>query len=118
MRRTTVIRYLRTTAFPERARSRRASLLEPYVAYLQKRWDAGCHNGAQLWREVQALGFSGTRRMVANCVVLRRELWLGQPSARGRRPALSKAPAVRLLPATAEGMGHPLPAPRQLVWLL
>jgi transposase len=118
MSRTTVIRYLRTDAFPERAQSRRVSILDPYVAYLQKRWDAGCHNGVHLWREIQALGFPGTRRMVSNWVVLRRELELGRPSAYGRRPALPKEPAVQLLPASAAGVGHPLPAPRQLVWIL
>lgn len=45
--RTTVIRYLRATAFPEHAQARRVSLLDPYVASLQKRWDAGCHNGVK-----------------------------------------------------------------------
>lgn len=118
MSRTTVIRYLRTDAFPERAQSRRVSMLDPYVTYLHKRWDAGCHNGVHLWREIQALGFPGTRRMVSNWVVLHRELELGRPSAYGRRPALPKEPAVRLLPAPAAWVGHPLPAPRQLVWVL
>ena len=56
--------------------------------------------------------------MVSNWVVLRRELELGRPSAYGRRPALPKEPAVRLLPAPAAGGGRPLPAPRQLVWVL
>lgn len=56
--------------------------------------------------------------MVSNWVTLRRELWLGQPSAYGRQTVLPKAPAAGLLPAPAEGMGHSLPAPRQLVWLL
>jgi len=118
MSRTTVSRYLRTATFPERAQSRRVSRLDPYVAYLQKRWDAGCHNGVQLWREMHALGFPGTRRMVSNWVVLRRELEFGCPSATGRRPALPKEPAVRLLSTTAVGAGFPLPAPRQLVWVL
>jgi transposase len=118
MSRATVIRYLRTDTCPERAQPRRVSVLDPYVPYLQKRWDTGCHNGVELWREIQALGFSGTRRMVSNWVVLRRELWLGRPSAYGRRPALPKEPAVRLLPVSAEGAGYRLPAPRQLVWVL
>jgi hypothetical protein len=116
MSRTTVIRYLRTEAFPERAQSRRVSMLDPYVTSLHTRWEAGCHHGVHLWREIQALGFPGTRRLVSNWVVLRRELELGRPSADGRRPALPKAPVVRLLPAPAAGVGHPLPAPRQLVW--
>jgi transposase len=118
MSRTTVSRYLRPDAFPERGQSQRVSLLNPYVAYLHKRWDAGCHHGVQRWRDMHALGFPGTRRMVSNWVVLRRELELGRPSAAGRRPALPKEPAVRLLPAAAAGMGHPLRAPRQLVWVL
>jgi hypothetical protein len=63
-------------------------------------------------------GVPGTRRMVSNGVVLRRELGLVRPSAYGRRPALPKEPAVQRLPVPAERGGHPLPAPRQLVWLL
>jgi hypothetical protein len=118
MSRTTVIRSLRTDAFPERAQSRRVSLLDPYVASRQKRWEVGCHTGAQRWREMHALGVAGTRRMVSNGVVRRRERWLGRPSARGRRPAFAKAPAVHLLPVPDAVGGHPLPAPRQLVWRL
>jgi transposase len=116
--RTTVIRARRPTVCPERAHSRRVSRLDPSVASLHKRWEEGCRHGVQLWREIQALGFAGTRRMVSTWVVRRRELWRGRPSAAGRRPALPKEPAARLLPAPAEGMSRHLPAPRQLVWLL
>jgi hypothetical protein len=101
--------------FPERAQPRRESLLDPSVAYLQKRWDAGCHNGVELWPAIQALGFSGTRRMVSNGVVLRRELERSRPSARGRRPALPKELAMHLPAASAVGGDDRLPAPRQLV---
>jgi transposase len=118
MSRTTVIRSLRTDTFPEHAQSRCVSLLDPYVTYRQKQWDAGCHNGVPLWREIQALGFPGTRRLVSTRVVLRRELELGRPSAAGRRPALPKESAIRLLPAPAAGVGRHLPAPRRLVWVL
>jgi transposase len=115
MSRTTVLRHLRPDTCPERAQSRRVSRLAPYVAYLQKPWDAGCHNGVQLWRAIQALGLPGTRRMVSNGVVLRRELARGRPSAAGRHPALPKESALRLLPAPAARGGRPLPAPRRLV---
>jgi transposase len=117
MSRTTVIRYLHVDGFPERAHSRRASILDPYVTYLQERWEVGCHNGAQLWREIQVLGFEGTRRMASNWVVLRRELLLGRPSQYGRRPALPKQPAADLL-SLHTATSEPLPAPRQLVWVL
>jgi transposase len=66
MSRATVLRYLRTSSFPERAQMRRVSLLDPYVSYLHKRWEEGCRNGVQLWREIQTRGFPGTRRMVSN----------------------------------------------------
>jgi len=56
--------------------------------------------------------------MVSNGGVLCREFELRRPSTYGRRPALPKEPAVRLLPTPAAGVGHPLPAPRQLVWVL
>ena len=88
------------------------------MAYLDKRWEAGCHNGMQLWREIQALGFPGTRRMVSNWVVLRRERWRARPSADGRRPALPKLPVGPRLPASVGALGDSLAAPRQLVWLL
>jgi transposase len=118
MSRTTVIRSLRPDAFPERAQSRRLRLLDPYVAYRQKPWDAGCHNGVQRWRAIHARGFPGTRRMGSNWGGLRRALERGRPSAAGRHPALPKEPAVRLLSATAAGAAPPVPAPRPLVWVL
>jgi transposase len=116
--RTPVIRYLRPDACPARAPSRRASRLDPYVAYLPTRGEAGCQHGVHLWREMQALGFAGTRRMVSHWVGLRRELALGRPSTYGRRPALPKERAIRLRPALAAGGERSLPAPRPLVWVL
>ena len=58
----TVDRFVRAEGFPERqARRPRPTLLTPYAAYLRQRWDAGCHNAAQLWREVREQGFMGER---------------------------------------------------------
>jgi hypothetical protein len=116
--RTTVIRYLRTPVFPERAQPWRESRLDPSAASRQKRWEAGCHNGAERWRAIQARGFSGTRHRVSNGVVRRRELARSRPSPRGRRTAVPKEPAMHRLPASAAGGNSRLPAPRQLVWLL
>jgi transposase len=56
----TVDRFVRAEGFPERqARRPRPTLLTPYTAYLQERWNAGCHNASALWREVRARGFAG-----------------------------------------------------------
>jgi transposase len=116
--RTTVQFYLEQEQFPERAQSRRPSKLDPYAPYLQERWDAGCHNGVLLWREIRERGFSGTRRLVSNWVVLRRERLLGRHSGFGRRPALPEQLTASSQTAP-KGAEHPaLPPPRQLVWVL
>ena len=58
--RTTVGKYLSGGAFPERkTRATPAGSVEPYAEYLRRRWDEGCHNTKQLWRELRDLGFRG-----------------------------------------------------------
>ena len=81
MSRATVIRSRRTSSFPERAQSRRVSLLDPYVSSWHKRWEEGCRNGVPRWCAIQTLGCPGTRRMVSHGVVRRRERSRGRPSA-------------------------------------
>ena len=48
---------------PQR-RLRCGRLLGPYVPYLLDRWNAGCHNAAQLHREIQSQGFPGQGTIV------------------------------------------------------
>ena len=36
-----------------------SSKLRPWLPYLEERWQAGCTNASQLWREIEAKGFSG-----------------------------------------------------------
>ncbi len=58
----TVVRWLAAGAFPERKPRRRPpSPLEPFADYLTQRWEAGCRNAMQLWREVCAQGYHGPR---------------------------------------------------------
>lgn len=68
--RETVGRYIRTGRFPERAARKHASKTDPFTDYLQRRWAEGCHNAAQLARELRARGFAGlycsVRRRVAH----------------------------------------------------
>src|SRR6266487_1448430 len=33
------------------------SRFDAYEAYVMRRWDEGCHNIQQLWREIKALGY-------------------------------------------------------------
>src|SRR5215216_4586195 len=51
----TVYRYKDLTEPPPRpAYKRRASVLDPYVRYLVRRWNEGCHNGKKLYEEQEA----------------------------------------------------------------
>ena len=53
---------------------KRTRMLEPYEPYLKARWAEGCKNGKQLYREIVAHGFPGSRTPVAAFVAqLRRE---------------------------------------------
>jgi transposase len=61
----TVRRYLPAGGFPERHRPRsRPSILDPFIDYLSRRWQEGCHNARQLWREIRTQGFPGSDGMV------------------------------------------------------
>jgi transposase len=55
--RNTVRKYVSAPAFPERqARPARASVLDAYKPYILKRWNEGCHTGAEIWRELEEQG--------------------------------------------------------------
>jgi transposase len=74
--RPTVYRYLAMPQPPERQRSRHRGLLliAPFTSYLRRRWNAGCRNAQQLWRELVAQGHQPARRTVERYVgQLRRE---------------------------------------------
>jgi len=46
----------------------RSPTLQPFVVYLQDRWQAGCHNVSQLHREIVAQGYAGSRSLLAQAV--------------------------------------------------
>ena len=43
---------------------RRPSILQDYEPYLRERWNAGCTNAAELWRELRGRGYPGSCRGV------------------------------------------------------
>lgn len=62
---TTVYKYLRLeesgiTVGANRSRSQ----IDPFVPYLCQRWQDGCHNASQLWREIRDRGYPGSDTMV------------------------------------------------------
>ena len=94
----TVRSYLRAATFPERQRrSPVNSPLTPYKEFILDRWEEGCQNALQLWREAKARGYPGSATAVRDFV-----LPLRQP---GVTPALKR-------------MERAVPSPRTLAWLL
>jgi transposase len=86
--RNTVRRWLRGAA-PNLFRQCR-SILEPHYALLERRWTEGCHNGAQLWRELRRAGFRSGPRVVTEWATRRR--LVGRP---GRSALSIIAPPLR-----------------------
>lgn len=65
----TIRKYLQAEQLPERAkRQPRCSILHPYHPYLRERVQAGCHNAAQLLREIQKQGYKGGATLVRDAV--------------------------------------------------
>jgi len=118
--RQTVRRYIASDQFPEISQKpRQASMLDPYVASLQERWDAGCRTTTQLYRELQALGYGGSIRPLVQWTLLRREEQSESPQQPGRKPARQVELFVGAETAPKVPEGRPkLPGSQSLAWLL
>ena len=67
--RKTIRRWLRRGEFPERKPPHRApAKVSEFAAYLQQRWNEGCHNAYRLYQEICQQGYRGKRSMVARLV--------------------------------------------------
>ena len=66
--RRTVRRWMRSDGFPERKPACRSGAVDAHASYLDLRWQQGCHNAAQLWRELRERGFRGQDSIVRNWV--------------------------------------------------
>ena len=73
MGRGTVAKFLEADSCPFHAEGYNLpSKLDPYLDYLEKRWQAGFQNGMALWRELEGMGFNGSRGIVARWVAKKR----------------------------------------------
>jgi hypothetical protein len=95
--RRTVRRWTRACGFPERKTTRRRSAIDQYRAFLDQRWNEGCHNAAQLWHEMRDLGFHGTDSGVRQWIMRH----YGRENRSSRDPIPPKPPRI---------------SPRQVVW--
>jgi transposase len=77
----TVYRYKDLTEPPPRpAYKRKASVLDPYVPYLVRRWNEGCRNGKRLYREIREQGYANSEEICARFTAqLRRAEARGKP---------------------------------------
>jgi transposase len=66
--RQTAYRYLAMSRPPERKRKheRAPRPIDAYLPYLRHRWEEGCRNASQLWREIRAMGYAQSSRTLAH----------------------------------------------------
>lgn len=117
MSREAVRRYVHADSFPERRRPpREPSMLDPFEPYLGKRWQEGCRNASQLWREIQEQGYPGTPKRVLEWARQRREE--PAPSTPGRYQNSMARRCQKLTLQEPVGKANRAPSPKRLVWLL
>lgn len=107
MHRRLVRLFIRADEYPERATPRkRPSKLDRYLPYLRRRWEEGCHNAMELYREIKAQGFHGAASVVRRVISQwRRQL---PPHLRCARRLRSGSPPIKIT----------VPSPRSATWLL
>ena len=66
--RSTVQKYLEADTFPERATRNYGSSADAHRDFLWSRWQAGCFNISQLWKEIVDRGFTGSYSSVRRLV--------------------------------------------------
>jgi transposase len=99
----TVKRYVLSRELPKRGAPmiQVVSTVTPYLSYLERRWQEGCQTKTQLWQEIRAQGYQGSRSSVY------RALKRFQPEA-GRRTTATQALRPKRYALS----------PRQGMWLL
>jgi transposase len=117
-----VRRYQAAEQVPETGlRPKQPSKIDPYAAYLQSRWDAGCRETKQLWQEISAQGYRGSVRPLVQWTQLRRERERGRRQKAGQRGTASGNGAYTS-PSEQQTEVSPtkvrLPATRQLAWFV
>lgn len=116
MSRNTIRKFVKAETFPEMAPHSRASRLDPFAPYLHRRWQDGCRNALQLWREIHAQGYAGTRRQVTKWVCRRREVPRRFSNLHKRRQSTTEIP---LAPLERDSSTHlTMPSAKRLAWLL
>ena len=85
----TVSRWLAHDAFPEQQSRPRKIGLDSHLSFLRERWEAGCHNIAQLYRELVARGYTQSYASVYEQLVRLRAIREEERSKRMRPLSIS-----------------------------
>ncbi len=105
--RATIRKYYYATSFPDRKpQQSRRSNLDPYLPYLEQRHREGCENALQLWREIQAQGYPGSKRQVTKWMQLKRTVVAPTTPHRYRSSTRPQSALVTI------------PSAKQMAWLL
>ena len=71
----TASKYIRIDECPVYAGQKRGLRnFAPFMDYMEKRWEEGCHNATQIWREIRELGYEGARRTPGEWATKKRKL--------------------------------------------
>ena len=75
--------WLRAGRLPSWQQPPRGSCIEPFEDHLRRRWNEGCRNAAQLWRELREEGFQGRPSILRDHLARWREAdERGEPASR------------------------------------
>ncbi len=111
MHRRTVRMYIKSESCPERrAHGKRPSQLDRHFEYLAERWSEGCHNSAEMYREICLRGYSGSEALVRRAVAPWRNQLPPELKRARHRPAVEKPASKRKNQVIASA--------RQTAWLL
>lgn len=93
---TTVRKYVEADQCPRYPAGRvSSSKLTPWLPYLEERWQAGCTNASQLWREIKGQGFSGCLGLVGLWASEQRKLLPAQQRYSRQQPETVQPPLLR-----------------------
>jgi transposase len=68
----------------------RQSSLTPWLTLLERHWQDGCRNGAELWRRLRMDGFQGSLRVVGEWATRQRRAEAATPTGTGKCPPTRK----------------------------
>jgi len=108
----TVYRWSQAGEFSEHVKHRR-SALDSHLSYITSRWAEGCRNISELWREIAARGYRGSRKSLSN--YLHRRILMSKPTSRHQSKHAKHAKRANTSSSSAQ---MPAPSPRQAVWML